>query len=114
MQIDAAINPGSSGGALVDTAGKVIGINTAVAGTGCSGLAIPVNEAIRIADQVNQRRLCAPRPPRRLGEVRAGRRAEAGRPMAHRELHPGRRDPYGRGPAATWRMRSRVAAILRG
>jgi S1-C subfamily serine protease len=42
IQTDAALNPGSSGGALADSAGRVVGINTAVAGVGL-GLAVPVN-----------------------------------------------------------------------
>jgi putative serine protease PepD len=63
IQTDAAINPGSSGGALVDTSGALIGVNAALATTGGDyisgpggsiglGFAIPVEQAIRIADQL--------------------------------------------------------------
>src|SRR4051812_36522565 len=44
IQTDAALNPGSSGGALADGTARVVGINTAVAGVGL-GLAVPVNDA---------------------------------------------------------------------
>jgi S1-C subfamily serine protease len=46
IQTDAALNPGSSGGALADSAGRIVGINTAVAGIGL-GLAVPVNDTTR-------------------------------------------------------------------
>ena len=46
IQTDAALNPGNSGGALGDGQGRVVGINTAVAGVGL-GLAVPIDSGTR-------------------------------------------------------------------
>jgi len=83
IQTDAALNPGNSGGALADSASRVVGINTAVAGWGL-GLAVPINDTTRrivgslIADGRVRRAylglVSTPAPlPARLAE-RTGRR----------------------------------------
>jgi S1-C subfamily serine protease len=60
IQIDAAINPGNSGGALVDAAGRLVGVNSAIAtlssgsasGSIGLGFSIPINEAKRVIDEI--------------------------------------------------------------
>ncbi|MDQ0733613.1 S1C family serine protease [Arthrobacter agilis] len=46
IQTDATLNPGNSGGVLADSAGRMVGVNTAVAGIGL-GLAVPINSTTR-------------------------------------------------------------------
>jgi serine protease Do len=104
IQTDAALNPGNSGGALADGRGRVVGINTAVAGVGL-GLAVPINEATRriIAALMAEGRFRraylgvggGPRPlPPRLA-ARLGRRGAVevvevveGSPAARADLRP--------------------------
>ncbi|MEX2549735.1 MAG: trypsin-like peptidase domain-containing protein [Nitriliruptoraceae bacterium] len=56
IQTDAAVNPGNSGGALVDGQGRVVGVNTAIAsssgGNQGVGFAIPSPTVSRVADQL--------------------------------------------------------------
>jgi len=56
IQTDAAINPGNSGGPLLDSAGRVIGVNSAIRSTTGSntgiGFAVPVNTVRRIVPQI--------------------------------------------------------------
>jgi len=60
IQTDAAINPGNSGGALVDAAGRLVGVNSAIAtiSSGAAsgniglGFSIPINEAKRVIDEI--------------------------------------------------------------
>ncbi len=105
IQTDAALNPGNSGGALADSAGRVVGINTAVAGVGL-GLAVPINTTTRriisalLADGRVRRAylglVTAPLPlpaalVERTGQARGLRIAEVvpGSPAARAGLHAG-------------------------
>lgn len=58
IQTDAAINKGNSGGALVNTSGQLIGINTAIASQSGSyqgyGFAVPSNLALKVATDIIQ------------------------------------------------------------
>ena len=77
IQTDAALNPGNSGGVLADSAGRMVGVNTAVAGIGL-GLAVPINATTRdIIDALTTR-----------GRVRRAWLGVAGTQVA---AHPGTR-----------------------
>lgn len=55
LQTDAAINPGNSGGALIDRAGRLVGINTAAATASAAeniGFAIAIDEALPVIEEI--------------------------------------------------------------
>jgi S1-C subfamily serine protease len=53
IQTDAALNPGNSGGALLDSKARVIGVNTAIiAGANATGFAVPINTAKRVIPEL--------------------------------------------------------------
>lgn len=85
IQTDAALNPGNSGGALVDGRARLVGVNTAVAGVGL-GLAVPINAT-------TQKILHA---LMRDGKVR---RAYLGIAGGRRQLTPELAQKHGRGAA---------------
>jgi S1-C subfamily serine protease len=82
IQTDAALNPGNSGGALTDGRGRLVGVNSAVAGVGL-GLAVPINQVtLRIIGDLM-----------REGRVR---RAYLGVAGGRRPLPPAQADRLGR------------------
>ncbi|MBM3222759.1 MAG: trypsin-like serine protease [Candidatus Tectomicrobia bacterium] len=79
IQTDAAINPGNSGGPLLDSAGRLIGVNTAIySPSGSSagiGFAVPVDTVNRIVPQlIRQGEITRPGLGVRIGDDRVLRR----------------------------------------
>ena len=79
IQTDASINPGNSGGPLLDSAGRLIGVNTAIySPSGASagiGFAVPVDTVNRIVPQlIRQGEITRPGLGVRLGDDRVSRR----------------------------------------
>ena len=64
IQTDAAINPGNSGGPLLDSAGRLVGVNTAIyspsGGSAGIGFAVPVDTVNRVVPQLIARGRYAP------------------------------------------------------
>jgi S1-C subfamily serine protease len=109
IQTDAALHPGNSGGALADSAGRVIGINTALVGPMVGqgvGLAVPIDSATKtiIGALVKEGRVrraylgvaggSRPLPPRLAAELEADRGIEVvevveGSPAQVAGLRPG-------------------------
>jgi S1-C subfamily serine protease len=80
IQTDAAINPGNSGGPLLDSAGRLIGVNTAIvvspSGSNSGiGFAVPVDTVNRIVPQlIRQGEITRPGLGVRIGDDRVARR----------------------------------------
>ena len=104
IQTDAAINPGNSGGPLLDSAGRLIGVNTAIfSPSGASagiGFAIPVDEVNRIVPRLIRDGVIHAARARHPGRLPADPRSALGVPRAwpcgRRAREPGRSG----GPAA--------------
>jgi S1-C subfamily serine protease len=105
IQTDAALNPGNSGGVLANSAGEMVGVNTAVAGIGL-GLAVPINATTQeiIATLMNHGRVrrawlgiasvqvpLSPEVATKVGSPTGLQVAQvvAGSPAAEAGLHPG-------------------------
>ncbi len=127
IQTDAALNPGNSGGALADSRGRVVGINTAVAGIGL-GLAVPIDAATRaILDNlivhgrvrraflgiVGGTRPLGDAVAARLGRIARSRDRPAARARTGRQGRPARRRHRGRARRQPDRGRRRPPAIPR-
>jgi len=104
LQTDAAINPGNSGGALVDAAGRLIGINTAAAGFAENiGFAIAIDQAQPVVEEIlNQpprnalgsasRSTRSSQTPRRSWPASIRTRAARSSSVSILEVRPRRRD----------------------
>jgi S1-C subfamily serine protease len=110
IQTDAAINPGNSGGPLLDSAGRLIGVNTAIyspSGTSAGiGFAIPVDEVNRAVPQlIKSGKVVRPDLGIELAEDQVMRKLDLegvlilyvkpGGPAAKAGLRPTRRDGFG-------------------
>lgn len=121
IQIDAAVNPGNSGGPLLNTRGELIGINVAIASkTGQSsgvGFAIPVNLVARVGKElINHGRFIRPECGiRRVHETKAGLlvlQVDPDSTAARAGLQGPKNEQFRRGPFLVTRVDRSVADII--
>lgn len=110
IQTDAAINPGNSGGPLLDSAGRLIGVNTAIVSPSGAyagiGFAIPVDMVNQVVPElIRNRRIARAVLPAKMADDAIARRLgvrsgvlilDLTTPQAAKVLQPTRRDRSGR------------------
>ena len=117
IQTDAALNPGNSGGPLIDAHGRVIGVNSQIASDGQGagnvgiGFAVPANTVAELLTQVGAAPSGSGNPPERLGPRQTARPRAARARRSSASVEASWASPAGAAPEVR-SSASRVASSL--